>query len=340
MALGKREGFFGKLWNKVKQRAVSTLIDIVGVALGGFAGLLVAQAVKQMLNMANFRVIIPNDIEEKITDSDAILIEKWNDEKFSNFIKHISNLIDSGNVNSINTALQQLAVYENALENSAKREDASFGLSSWGLLAKYGYAVAIFDEIRNVVGPGKTTTISSSATVSQLQSILGAQELKNIDANITLHTVVAVGVAPTKSTTTNINTSVSSGDSKSAVVKDVVTATVKLDSQVSTIGSTEPIKATVVTKETPAGEIKQDTIIHFDSPTKTTVTPTATPTSTPTKVCTNKTQQTEITTTSEPLVEEVEQEEIPNTEKSKGGQVVKWGFAALAILAIVKIFKK
>src|SRR5690606_33944271 len=104
-------------------------------------------------------------------------------------------------------------------------------------------------------------------------------------------------------TTTNPITPVNFGDSKSTVVKDVVTSTVKLDSQIATVGSSEPITATA----------------------------------TFTEVYTDKPQNTD---TSEPLVEEVKQEEITNTEKSKGGQVVKWGIATLAILAIVKLFKK
>lgn len=349
MAKQKREGFFKRLWNKVKQNAVSYILDAVGMSIGGIVGVIAVNAVKQLIlsvTEGNWRPALPEDIEEYLTDSDLIIIEQWNDNIFVPFMAHISSLIDSGDTDKINTALREMAVYENALENSALKEDPTFGLTYWGLMAKYGYVYSIFSEIRNILGPGKTETFTSSQVVSQLLPILGSVELKNVDSTIQFHKVSTL--SSTKTIKSNDLISIKSNDliskspikscmncSKDETITDINEAVIDLSSQVATIQSVEPVKVTVVTKETESGEVYQDTILNFDNQDSGTE---ETPVNYYTEIERDPVPGSK-STLQEEIVEEAKQEEVPSGQLKKSKKWIGMLFTGLAFYGLVKLLK-
>lgn len=337
----ENKGFFKRLWNKVKENAVSYILDVVGLSVGGIVGLIVVEAVKELLSKAtdgNWRMALPEDIEEYLTDSDLIIIEQWNDNIFAPFMAHISSLIDSGDTDKINTALREMAVYENALENSALKEDPTFGLTYWGLMAKYGYAYSIFSEIRNILGPGKTETFTSSQVVSQLLPILGSVELKNVDSTIQFHKVSTLSSTKTIKSNDLISKSPIKSCmncSKDETITDINEAVIDLSSQVATIQSVEPVKVTVVTKETESGEVYQDTILNFDNQDSGTE---ETPVNYYTEIERDLVPVSK-STLQEEIVEETKQEEVPSDQPKKSKKWIGMLFTGLAFYGLVKLFK-
>lgn len=192
--LASGKGFFGRLWGKVKSRS-AVLVGALVTGNFGVAAAVVLTSIAEVtfgFDMPDLGLWSPNvnnvESDYEPTQSEQIVLEKWNDENFIPFFNKIESLMIGTNEDK-NKALILMAIYEAALTKQIAEKNYPMRLSEKATVYRLAFVQTIFADVRATltVEPSVSKTETTANWISQMSEV--SSDLNLVPASVEVKTL-------------------------------------------------------------------------------------------------------------------------------------------------------